>query len=444
MMKPPSKKNFNLTQAMTKSLSLAFLGAFFTHLLFAQAPGKMSYQAVVRNASNALLSNQNIGMRISILQGSVNGTSVYTETQTTTTNANGLASLEIGEGNVLSGNFANINWATGPYFIKTETDPAGGTSYSITSTQQLMSVPYAMFSGNGIVGVSASGDTLNLGNGNHLIVPGLSAANPGSGGSGPLNIQTSLIHAGTFIMGSPTTEPERGPDENQFQVTLSAFRMSIYETSNVQYAAFLNARNIGSNGIDPAGAYPTRVLMNANTAMGLTWTGTQWQPVPGKENFPVVNVTWFGAMEFATFAGGRLPTEAEWEYACRGGTTTAFNVGACLNNTQANYNWGFPLSGCSNATTACPNQTLAVNSYSPNAYGLYNMHGNVWEWCSNWYGAYPTTAQTNPTGPLTGIIRIFRGGSWVTSAQASRSAFRNTVNPNYTNDDIGFRVVFAP
>ncbi len=162
---------------MTKSLSLALLAVLFTHLLFAQAPNKMSYQAVVRNASNALLSNQNIGMRISILQGSINGTSVYTETQTTTTNANGLASLEIGGGNVLSGNFAGINWATGPYFIKTETDPTGGTSYSITSTQQLLSVPYAMFSGNGIVGVSAIGDTLYLGNGNHLIVPGISMAN---------------------------------------------------------------------------------------------------------------------------------------------------------------------------------------------------------------------------------------------------------------------------
>lgn len=111
----------------------------------AQAPEKMSYQAVVRNATNVLVTNQSVGMRISVLQGSVAGTAVYVETQTTTTNINGLVSLEIGGGTVVTGTFAAINWAVGPYFIKTETDPTGGTTYSITGTSQLLSTPYALY-----------------------------------------------------------------------------------------------------------------------------------------------------------------------------------------------------------------------------------------------------------------------------------------------------------
>ena len=118
----------------------------------AQAPQKMSYQAVIRDNSNTLVTNQVVGMRISILQGSANGSASYTETQTPTTNANGLVSIEVGAGTVVSGTFAAINWTNGPYFIKTETDPTGGTAYSITGTNELMSVPYALFSANGTPG----------------------------------------------------------------------------------------------------------------------------------------------------------------------------------------------------------------------------------------------------------------------------------------------------
>lgn len=115
-----------------------------TASVFAQAPEKMSCQAVVRDGSNVLVSSTAVGMQISILQGSASGTAVYVETQTPTSNANGLVSLEIGAGTVVSGDFTTIDWANGPYFIKTETDPTGGTSYTITSTSQLLSVPYAL------------------------------------------------------------------------------------------------------------------------------------------------------------------------------------------------------------------------------------------------------------------------------------------------------------
>ncbi len=121
----------------------------------AQAPEKFTYQAVVRNASNSLVANAPVGVRVSILQGSASGSAVYVETQTATTNANGLVTLSIGGGNVQQGAFADIDWANGPFFLKTETDPNGGTNYSITSTQQMLSVPYALYSkeaGNGFSG----------------------------------------------------------------------------------------------------------------------------------------------------------------------------------------------------------------------------------------------------------------------------------------------------
>jgi formylglycine-generating enzyme required for sulfatase activity len=291
--------------------------------------------------------------------------------------------------------------------------------------------------------VSATGDTLFLQNGGFVIIPGISAANNGGGSSNPLNIETALIPAGTFTMGSPTSEPQRGGDEVQHQVTLSAFRMSKYETSNAQFAAFLNANNIGANGIYAAGAYPTEPLVyDCGVSYGLSYTGAQWQPAAGFENHPVVCVTWYGAAEFATYAGGRLPTEAEWEYACRAGTSTPFNTGNCLDYTQANYYWPAPYSGCSNANTNWLQQTQEINSYSPNAYGLYNMHGNVWEWCADWYGAYPTAAQTNPSGPSTGTYRVIRGGSWPDGAQNCRSAARYGTDPN--GPGIGFRLAFVP
>ena len=128
---------------------------------WAQSPEKLSYQSVIRNAGNDLVVSAGVGMRLSILQGSVSGTSVYVETQTPSTNINGLVSIEIGTGTVVSGAFNLIDWSTGPYFIKTETDPAGGTTYTITGTSQLMSVPYALYaktSGNGAGPAGADGN----------------------------------------------------------------------------------------------------------------------------------------------------------------------------------------------------------------------------------------------------------------------------------------------
>ena len=128
-----------------KKIYSIVVGLLMTASVFAQAPEKMSYQAVIRNSSNALVASSKVGMKISFLQKTDTGTVVYVETQTPTTNVSGLVSIEIGSGAEVSGNFTNINWANGPYFIKTETDPSGGTSYTITGTSQLLSVPYALY-----------------------------------------------------------------------------------------------------------------------------------------------------------------------------------------------------------------------------------------------------------------------------------------------------------
>lgn len=139
---------------MKSTLQKLWKGIVLCSFLFAlqaasaQAPNKMSYQAVIRNASNALVANANVGIRISVLQGTVSGTAVYVESQTATTNGNGLVTLEIGAGTIVTGTFASISWGTNTYFIKTETDPTGGTNYTIVGTSQFLSVPYALFASN--------------------------------------------------------------------------------------------------------------------------------------------------------------------------------------------------------------------------------------------------------------------------------------------------------
>ena len=127
-----------------KKVCTSLIAVLLTASVFAQAPEKMSYQAVIRNAGGQLVTNQSIGIRIQILQSSEFGAAVYVETHTRPTNANGLVTLEIGEGTVVMGSFSGINWAAGPYFLKTEIDPAGGASYTIIGTTQLLSVPYAL------------------------------------------------------------------------------------------------------------------------------------------------------------------------------------------------------------------------------------------------------------------------------------------------------------
>ena len=138
-----------------KKIVTSFIALFITAIVWAQVPQEMSYQSVIRNSSGDLITNQLVSVQISILQGSVSGTASYVETHTPTTNANGLISIQIGGGTQVSGDYATIDWSNGPYFVQTETDPEGGTNYTISGTSQLLSVPYALYaetSGSSIPG----------------------------------------------------------------------------------------------------------------------------------------------------------------------------------------------------------------------------------------------------------------------------------------------------
>ncbi len=156
-------------------LIIALAHLLINSSIFAQAPQKMSYQAIIRNSNDSLLVSTPVGMRISLIQGSPSGTVVFSETQTDTTNANGLVSLQIGMGTAVSGTFAGIDWAAGPYYVKTETDLSGGTNYTIISSNELLSVPYALFSANGTPPGTVAGE-INYWNGTEwvTVAPGLS------------------------------------------------------------------------------------------------------------------------------------------------------------------------------------------------------------------------------------------------------------------------------
>ncbi|MGI6369644.1 MAG: formylglycine-generating enzyme family protein [Ignavibacteria bacterium] len=224
-------------------------------------------------------------------------------------------------------------------------------------------------------------------------------------------IEWVSIPAGTFTMGSPESEDGRSNKEIQRQVTLSAFKMSKYEVTFEQYDMFCEA---------------------TGREKPYDWN---W----GRGKRPVINVSWHDAVAFAEWMGCRLPTEAEWEYACRAGTTTPFNTGEHLTTSQANYNGNYPYTGGEYGEYR--EKTLPVGSFAPNAWGLYDMHGNVWEWCSDWYGDYSSGSQTNPTGPEAGTFRVMRGASWFNIGQNCRSAYRRNLSPDERNEFTGFRIV---
>ena len=168
-------------------------------------------------------------------------------------------------------------------------------------------------------------------------------------------------------------------------------------------------------------------------------TTTYGNEVVYKINGPVITTKTSTEVTYTTAKSCRLPTEAEWEYACRAGTTTPFNTGNNLNTSQANYDGNYPYNGGS--TGVILGKTQIIGSYLPNAWELNDMHGNVWEWCNDWYGNYGTGIQTNPTGPNTGTNRVRRGGSWLEGGRLCRSSFRGENSPSYGRDNLGFRLV---
>ena len=225
---------------------------------FAQAPQKMSYQAVVRDAANALIDNQTVGMQISVLQGSDTGTPVYVETQTPTTNANGLASLEIGTGTIVSGTFASIDWSTGTYYIKTETDLAGGTSYTITGASQLLSVPYALYAGgsNGGLADGAVAGNTPYWNGTSWVTNSSNIFNDGS----KVGINTSTpdrlleVHSNITYSAGPTPSLMLSDNFQKWNLGLGydpAYRFSIASQDQTERFVIQQTGNVGIGTINP-------------------------------------------------------------------------------------------------------------------------------------------------------------------------------------------------
>jgi formylglycine-generating enzyme required for sulfatase activity len=240
-------------------------------------------------------------------------------------------------------------------------------------------------------------------------------------------MELALVPAGSFLMGSPESEAQRDLDEGPcHKVTITRpFYLGVYPVTQREYAAV-------------TGHDPSR---------------------PGKEkgrtpDHPVTCVSWADAVAFcrqlSVLMGGgvawdsyRLPTEAEWEYACRAGTATPFHFGASASSALANFNGRHPYGGARKGPSL--QGPSPVGSYPPNAFGLCDMHGNVWEWCADWYDRhyYRLRVERDPTGPADGDVRVLRGGAFSCPAYRCRSAARYQGAPGDYGDTIGFRVALT-
>ncbi len=227
------------------------------------------------------------------------------------------------------------------------------------------------------------------------------------------------IPAGTFTMGSPSGESGRDSDETQHKVTLTKpYYIGLFEVTQKQYALVM-----GSNPSNFSGDKRPVEQVNYNTIRGSS-SGAKW---PASD--AVDASSFMGRLRARTGLAFDLPTDAQWEYACRAGTTTAYSYGASANG---DYMW---------YTSNSSSQTHEVGTKKANPWGLYDMHGNVWEWCLDWYTSnLGTAAVTDPKGASSGSSRVLRGGGWYSDAAYCRSAARNRNAPSSTYDNLGFRL----
>jgi formylglycine-generating enzyme required for sulfatase activity len=228
-----------------------------------------------------------------------------------------------------------------------------------------------------------------------------------------------LIPTGCFDMGDAFSEGDADelPVHN---VCITGFYMDVHEVTNAEYKACVDA---GSCTAPSNSTSSTRGTYYGNATY---------------DNFPVIFVDWNQATDYCTWAGKRLPTEAEWEYAARGGLSgKRYPWGDTISGTDANYR---------DSGDAWDNDTSQVEYYAPNGYGLYDMSGNVNEWLNDWYdaGYYSVSPANDPQGTASGTLRVFRSGSWLSSVFNLRASSRIMVNPDYSGHNVGFRCASAP
>ena len=223
------------------------------------------------------------------------------------------------------------------------------------------------------------------------------------------------IAPGSFVMGSPKEEKRRSDRETQHKVTLTkGFYMSVYTVTQEEWQAVM---------------------------------GKNLSYFKGEKNLPVEQVSWEDCQEFVKKLRDkdkkpyRLPTEAEWEYACRAGTKTPFHFGETISTDQVNYNGDFTYGDGKKGVYR--KKTTPVGSFPANAWGLHDMHGNVLQWCQDWYGDYPQKDVVDPQGAEKGQFRVLRGGSWIDGPWNCRSAYRVRYGPGDRVDDVGCRVCFC-
>ena len=247
------------------------------------------------------------------------------------------------------------------------------------------------------------------------------------------HIEMIGVEGGTFRMGCTPEQDNCDDDERPVhRVTVDGFYIGKYEVTFKQYIAFMNDAGVGRDG-----RLGGRVLFSdvgghikVNARGRFVFSGGRYAR---SEQAPIFYVTWYGAQAYCEWLSRstgktyRLPTEAEWEYAARGGVKSK----------------GYRYAGSNNVGQVAVysnGNAQPVGSKSPNELGVYDMSGNVWEWTADWYGAYGSDAQNNPTGPASGTRRVLRGGSWYSLAQFSRVAYRNDYSPGYSSSYYGFRV----
>ena len=223
-----------------------------------------------------------------------------------------------------------------------------------------------------------------------------------------------LLSSGRFRTGAPDAEPGRKADETNHWVQITKpFYIAETETTQKQWE-----RVMGSN--------PSRFKEARN---------------------PVERVSWREAMDYCAKIGVTLPTEAQWEYACRGGTRSAYSFGKRITEEQASFGGGKQKNG-GGGTPGRRTGPMPARAFAPNAWGLHDMHGNVYEWCADWYGDYPEGTEQapalDPRGPESGATRVLRGGAWGSEHEYLRSAAREDFGPGDRNAYFGFRAALTP